>query len=579
MNVILEPSKRIAGVLAPLFAIRSESDLGIGDVGTLREFIEWASGAGFRLVQLLPINETGADNSPYNAVSAFALDPTTIETSPDAIKELDEHSTQEVLAEFDLPTLRAGAVRYAEVKRLKHKLLERAFHAFEQKIQKKSGRAKKFIEWCEEHRSWLDSYVLFRALMEQHGTEVWSLWPEHCRTSSQASVWLDTLTPEERTRLHHRMTYFSYVQWIAYSQWAEVRKFAESKGVALMGDIPIGVSYYSADVFAEPTLFDLEWSGGAPPEKVFQSDPFTMKWGQNWGVPVYRWSEHKKSQFRWWRNRVGMVREVFHLFRIDHVLGFFRMYAFPWRPEKNAEFLELDESQAANLTGGRLPRFLPGDDDSWEGRERNRRLGELILRELVDVVGDHRLIGEDLGVVPDYVPPALASLGIAGFKIPMWERKPDGSLIPGASYPRLTVATYATHDHPPMKVFWNEWATNMAHATDGSQDLAAQASHARSEMRALMSYAQIDEAKEETPYSDSIRDALLLALFRSNSWLAIVMITDVFGSEDQFNVPGAVAASNWSHRMAHTIAQWSDVKETAATQSTVRKLIRLAGRY
>ncbi len=575
----MEPSKRIAGVLAPLFAIRSESDLGIGDTGTLRDFVGWAAEAGFRLVQLLPINETGADNSPYNAVSAFALDPTTIETSPGAIRELSQEDFQETLAGFDITSLRTGPVQYAEVKRLKHALLQKAFHAFKLKLKKKSGRAKKFAAWCAEHRDWLDGYVLFRALMEDAGSEVWSQWPLDRQTLQQASIWLDTLSPEDRATLHDRMMYFSYVQWIAYSQWADVKKFAEARGVALMGDIPIGVSYYSADVFTAPELFDLEWSGGAPPEKVFQSDPFTVKWGQNWGVPVYRWSEHERTCFAWWRKRVSMVREVFHIFRIDHVLGFFRIYAFPWRPERNPEFLNLDEHMAAQATGGRLPRFLPNDDSKWEGREHNRLHGKNILQQLVDVVGDHRLIGEDLGVVPDYVPPTLAALGIAGFKIPMWERLNDGTLVPGASYPRLTVATYATHDHPPLKVLWNDWAAAIAGATNGNHEAMESAHHARSESQALAHFAGLSEECVGAPFSESLRNALLLALFRSNSWLAIVMITDVFGTDDRFNVPGAVADSNWSRRMAQTVSQWADTHETASIQSTIRRLIRLSGRY
>src|SRR5947199_5697208 len=118
-----------------------------------------------------------------------------------------------------------------------------------------------------------------------------------------------------------------------------MKSYAEAHGVALMGDIPFGVSYYSADVFARPDEFMLEWSGGAPPEPYFKDDAFTQKWGQNWGIPLYRWDQMRADNFAWWRQRVRGLRHLFHVFRIDHVLGFYRIHSFPWRPEENIRFL------------------------------------------------------------------------------------------------------------------------------------------------------------------------------------------------------------------------------------------------
>ena len=108
-----------------------------------------------------------------------------------------------------------------------------------------------------------------------------------------------------------------------------MKAHAEQRGVALMGDIPFGVSYYSADVFSRPNEFMLDWFGGAPPEPLFKDDAFTQKWGQNWGIPLYRWSAMRANNFQWWRERVRGTRRIFHLFRIDHVQGFYRVYAFP----------------------------------------------------------------------------------------------------------------------------------------------------------------------------------------------------------------------------------------------------------
>ncbi len=131
--------------------------------------------------------------------------------------------------------------------------------------------------------------------------------------------------PAKRSELEQRLRLVSYVQWVAWDQWRGIHDYATSNDVALMGDIPFGVSYYSADVWTRPELFDHIWCGGCPPERVFETDPFTYKWGQNWGIPLYRWEVHREQEFDWWRQFVRKVRACFHLFRIDHILGFLRV--------------------------------------------------------------------------------------------------------------------------------------------------------------------------------------------------------------------------------------------------------------
>src|SRR5205814_10223303 len=155
------------------------------------------------------------------------------------------------------------------------------------------------------------------------------------------------------------------------------------------------------------------------------------------------------------RERVRAVRSIFHLFRIDHVLGFYRIYAFPWRPRKNKQLPPLDRKQMLGRTGGRAPHFAPRDDETSENREANKREGEEYLRVILEESGATRVIGEDLGMVPDYVRPSLRSLGIAGFKIPQWEVRHE-KVTSGDKYERLSVATYATHDHKPIRAFWEE---------------------------------------------------------------------------------------------------------------------------
>src|SRR5437899_12188248 len=133
----LSPEKKIAGVLAPLFALRGEEDLGIGDVATLREFIDWVAGIGFKLVQLLPVNETGADNSPYNAISAMAIEPTTLHLAPDSPQDLTREDLTASLSDVDLAGLRRGRVKYRQIKKLKQRILEKAFATFSARADEK----------------------------------------------------------------------------------------------------------------------------------------------------------------------------------------------------------------------------------------------------------------------------------------------------------------------------------------------------------------------------------------------------------------------------------------------------------
>ena len=567
----LSPDQRIAGLLAPLFALRSEEDLGVGDVRCLRELVDWAADNGFRLVQLLPINETGSDNSPYMAISSVALEPTTLNISPEMIPELSRADYDLHLQKYDLQALRSGPVQYREVKTLKNALLESAFDAFRANaLRRNTIRARRFRGFVKEEADWLEDYALFRVLMERNGTECWDRWPAEQATASKAKAWLAAQTSSVRRALELRMRFFMYVQWLAFTQWRELKAHCDRRGIALMGDIPFGVSYYSADVFAHGQLFDLHWSGGAPPEILFKDDLFTQKWGQNWGIPLYRWEAMESDGYAWWRTRVGKVREMFHLFRIDHVLGFFRIYSFPWRPERNGEFLDLSPEQAAEHAGGELPHFIPRDDSSHENREANHFQGKKVLHLLCETVGQYRLIGEDLGQVPEYVRPCLGDLGIAGFKIPVWERKQDGWLIDGSFYERLSVATYATHDHPPLKALWN----NLYQAT---QEPSAEAGHALEEMRKLAGFAQLP-GQLPRPWDDEVHQCLLSGLFGSNSWIASLMITDLFASEQRFNVPGAIADSNWSERLAQTVGQWSSDPAVVSRMQRVKELLGQSGR-
>jgi 4-alpha-glucanotransferase len=564
--VNLSPEKKIAGVLAPLFALRREDDLGIGDVAALREFIDWAAAIGFKLVQLLPINETGGDNSPYNAISAMAIEPTTLHLAPGSPKDLTREDFDAALADVDLAKLRHGSVNYRRVKELKRRLLEKAFSQFTAGADE--DRLSAFQKFGEEEASWLEDYALFRALMEENrDSEAWDKWQPNHRTIEKARVWLRELPQDRQATFAARQNFFRYVQWIAHEQWRDLKTHAEQRGVAVMGDIPFGVSYYSADVFARPDEFVLDWYGGAPPEPYFKEDEFTQKWGQNWGIPLYRWEAMRGNNFAWWRQRVRGVKRAFHLFRIDHVLGFYRIYAFPWRPKRNKQFLSFDWDEMLARTGGRAPHFAPCDDSTSENCEANLREGEEYLRVVLEESGSTRVIGEDLGTVPDYVRPHLRSLGIAGFKIPQWEVRHE-RVTPGDNYERLSVATYATHDHKPLRKLWEE---AVEHPTLTSEQ-------ARVELNKIAQFAQIRPEGAAINFGTHFYPAIMEALFKCESWIAVVMLTDLLGRKYRFNVPGTAASANWTRRMQRTVTQLRNSQRERGRMRLIRGLLEKTGR-
>ncbi|HEY5741567.1 MAG TPA: 4-alpha-glucanotransferase, partial [Terrimicrobiaceae bacterium] len=452
-------------------------------------------------------------------------------------------------AKYDLPVLRQGVVKYREVKKLKSELLYAAFKTFRSRIADKS-RTTAFNHFERANAEWLPDYATYRALMSWHEeSKDFEQWPREHRSPTAVRVWMESVIPSSRRQLRDLGRFHSYVQWIAYTQWLSIREHAEREGVALMGDVPVGVSLHSADVWLHPEIFDLKHSSGAPPEKAFRADPFTEKWGQNWGFPLYNWQRMEQDNFSWWRRRLRLLMSIFHMLRVDHALGFFRIYSFPWQPSQNARFIELTPEQVMEITQGELPRFLDRDDKTDEDREYNRQHGERLFQMLLEEVGKYRIVAEDLGDVAPYVRPTLEQLEIPGFKIPQWERHWD-RLIPGSDYQRLSLATFATHDHPPVKSHWDELFL-VAQSED--KMLRDAAIHA---MWELMDFCGRPDTKLPQPFSLEIHEILLRGLFASNSWIAIHMIGDLFGTEERFNVPGSACEANWTQRMPLHIHEW-----------------------
>ena len=241
-----------------------------------------------------------------------------------------------------------------------------------------------------------------------------------------------------------------------------------------------------------------------------------------------------QSGFLWWRKRITQLTEIFHIFRIDHILGFYRIYGFPWHPRDNHRFLGLHEGEAASLSDGRLPRWFSHPDDTQENKAANRSDGDFRLRAILDAAGDAEIIAEDLGWVPEYVRPHLDELGIAGYRIPH------------------SFASYSTHDHDSLCATWENCRKTilLQHEQPTEQGHWAEkgAAHA---LRLLAGFSGIPIYPDNTwpPYTDAIHWRLIKSLFDSKSRYAVLMVTDLFALKDRINTPGTTGGGNWRLRL------------------------------
>ncbi len=548
------PEKRLAGILIPAFSPRRDGDLGIGDTLALREWIDWAAEHQVGFIQLLPINENGMEESPYSAISSVALDPIYLACEVSQIPGLEKSDIANARERLKA-ALQSPLVNYPAVRGAKRTLLELAWSRFD-KADK--ALARDFRNFRKAEDEWLGDYCLFRYLMELHGEEKsWNHWPESCSNPQRAREFLEKRRAIDAETVDYRLGFFAFVQWLCFRQWLEVRAHADARGVKLMGDVPIGISWHSCDVFFARNEFHLDWCGGSPPEGMGQADSFFQQWGQNWGIPLYRWDHMQANGFVWWKKRIARLTRIFQIFRLDHILGFYRIYAFPWLPDRNREFIGLSHEQAAEINGGRLPRWFLRPDDTVENKAANRDDGDVRLRAILEAAKGAEVIAEDLGWVPEYVRPHLADLGITGFRIPHWDCNEHGHPTPGNAFPENSFATYSTHDHQPVNGIWN----CCLHAIQQHHEFPTEQSGwsvggAHNTLRILSEFAGIPIPHHSSwpPYTEGIKLRLIKSLLSSNSRYAVLMVTELFDLGQQINHPGTTDGENWRFRLPWTLA-------------------------
>ena len=305
---------KAAGVVIPVFSLRSEGSQGVGDFGDLKKMVQWAVRTGMKVVQVLPIYDTTITHTwhdcyPYNAVSIYALHPQYVD-----IRQLPALKDKELQTEMSDEWQRLNQlpqIDYEATNRTKRRYLRALYEQEGEKTRQSTA----FQQFFDANAEWLKPYAVFSYLRDEFGTSNFRSWPRLSTYKAEEMEAVLASAPEATG-------YYVYVQYLLHLQLSTTATYARKHGVILKGDIPIGISSDSVEAWVEPYYFNMNGSAGAPP------DAFSVD-GQNWGFPTYDWDRMAQDGYRWWRRRFEKMGEYFDAYRIDHVLGFFRIWEIP----------------------------------------------------------------------------------------------------------------------------------------------------------------------------------------------------------------------------------------------------------
>lgn len=310
-------NRKLAGTQVPVFSLRTRKSAGIGDFGDLKTMIDFVASTGQKVLQLLPINDTTithtwTDSYPYSCISVFAIHPQYADLH--ALPELKDAKARAEAEKTRAELNALDKIDYEKVNDFKINYLRQIFNQEGEKMMK-TAEYKAFFQDTE---LWLVPYAQYSYLRDKNGTADFNQWPDH-------QVWDEAerkALADPKTAAYKNVAFFYFVQFVLDRQMQEAHEHAKTKGVILKGDIPIGVNRNGCDVWTEPKYFNLNGQAGAPP------DDFSVN-GQNWGFPTYNWFEMLKDGCQWWNRRFKNMARYFDAYRIDHVLGFFRIWEIP----------------------------------------------------------------------------------------------------------------------------------------------------------------------------------------------------------------------------------------------------------
>ena len=479
------PNERVAGTLVPVFSLRSKGSFGVGDFGDLRLMVDWVARTHQRLLQVLPINDTTSthtwtDSYPYSCISVFALHPQYAD-----LRQLPELKDAKLKKQFEALREELNALPQIDYERVNNAKRDYLRAIFEQEGQQVL-RSEAFKTFFHETEQWLVPYAQYCLLRDQTGTVDFSQWKGH-ETWDEADR---KALSNPRTKAYKEVAFYYYVQFVLKTQMQDVHDHARQQGVILKGDIPIGVSRVGCDVWMEPKYFNMNGQAGAPPDD-FAED------GQNWGFPTYNWDEMLRDNCAWWVRRFQNMSHFFDAYRIDHVLGFFRIWEIPMPHASGlmgqfspALGLSLEEINSWGVHSHIDSLFLVDHKDpnryhprisvqkteafqqlsAWE-REAFQRLYDdyfyrrnnqfwyrEAMKKLPRLVQATRMLvcAEDLGMVPDCVQWVMNELRILSLELQSMPKDPSVRFGVLERNPYRSVCTISSHDTPTLRMWWDE---------------------------------------------------------------------------------------------------------------------------
>ncbi len=471
--------ERSAGIL--LHPSSLPGKFGIGDLGSeAYNFVNFLEAAGQKLWQVFPLGPTGYGDSPYQCFSAFAGNPILI--SPEKLCEdgfLEEKEIE------NTPYQNPYKIDYGDVINYKRFILKKAFESFK---KNQNGQTIEFKLFCESNIDWLDDFSLFMAAKDYHGGQVWTSWDKELvkRDAKTIKLWKEKLSDD--------IQYHKFVQFNFFRQWDKIKKYANEKGIKIIGDMPIFIAYDSADLWANKNLFTVDENGklisvaGVPP------DYFSVT-GQLWGNPLYRWEEMEKDDFLWWRNRMKNLLNIVDIVRIDHFRGF-EAY---WE--------------------------IPGDAPTAETGKWVKAPGEKLFKALKKYLGELPIIAEDLGLITKEVVALRDLFDFPGIKILQFAFGSDmeTKFLPHNFIPNCVVHT-GSHDNDTTRGYFEK---------------------AKNEKNDIYSHTQ----KYLNYFGGEITFQLIRLAYSSVSDMAIIPMQDVLNldGESRMNFPGKLGG-NWTWR-------------------------------
>ena len=468
-----------AGTVIPVFSLRTEGSFGVGDFGDLKQMVDWCDKTRQRILQVLPINDTNMtgtwqDSYPYNSISIYALHPQYCD-----LRQLPAIKDEAKRAEMEQLRQELNALPQIDYERMFKAKMDYLHLLFEQEWTKESKSAE-YKAFFEQNKEWLVPYAAFCYYRDLYGTAEFQKWPASATVAA---------TQKTTFRAKKQLQFWYFVQYHLDRQMQDAHAYARAHCVILKGDIPIGISRDGVEAWVEPKYFNLNGQAGAPP------DPFSAD-GQNWGFPTYNWDEMLKDGCQWWVRRFRKMAQYFDAYRIDHVLGFFRIWEIPvpeksglmgqfapalgmskeeiegygvqfsdglflvdhkradrWHPRIAVQFQEAYErlSEEQKFCFNRLYNdyFYSRNNQFWY-QEAMKKLPRLTQATRMLVCA------EDLGMVPDCVPWVMNELRILSLEIQSMPKDPSVRFGHLSQYPYRSVCTISTHDMPTLRQWWDE---------------------------------------------------------------------------------------------------------------------------